>query len=88
MLRNYVRSTSATATSSGSSRRRRPSRKVKLPRVAPRWSGQFEAQVRAATRCDRLPDGDPLIFVILYVTYDFAHAALMMMAVPARSPAA
>ncbi len=48
------------------------------------WTGQFEHQVRAK-RTLRIvfPAVLLLIFVILYLTYhDFAHALLMMMAVP------
>ncbi|MDX9973672.1 MAG: efflux RND transporter permease subunit [FCB group bacterium] len=48
------------------------------------WTGQFEHQVRAK-RTLRIvfPAVLLLIFVILYMTYhDFAHAALMMLAIP------
>jgi Cu(I)/Ag(I) efflux system membrane protein CusA/SilA len=48
------------------------------------WTGQFEHQVRAKkTLRIVFPAVLILIFLILYVTYhDFAHAALMMLAVP------
>ncbi|HEY3319317.1 MAG TPA: efflux RND transporter permease subunit [Planctomycetota bacterium] len=59
--------------------------KVKLPEGAfLEWSGQFEHQVRAKkTLRVVFPAVLLLIFVILYITYnDFAHAVLMMLAVP------
>jgi len=59
--------------------------KVKLPEGAYlEWTGQFEHQVRAKkTLRIVFPAVLLLIFVILYMTYhDFAHALLMMMAVP------
>ncbi|MBM3333145.1 efflux RND transporter permease subunit, partial [Candidatus Sumerlaeota bacterium] len=48
------------------------------------WTGQFEHQVRAKkTLRIVFPAVLALIFLILYMTYnDFAHAALMMLAVP------
>ena len=59
--------------------------KVRLPAGANlEWSGQYEHQVNAK-RTLRIvfPAVLLLIFVILYITYhDFAHAVLMMMAVP------
>ena len=61
------------------------SSKVQLPEgMYFEWTGQFEHQVRAK-RTLRIvfPAVLLLIFVILYMTYhDFAHATLMMMAVP------
>ena len=59
--------------------------KVKLPEgTYLEWTGQFEHQVRAKkTLRIVFPAVLLLIFVILYVTYhDFAHAVLMMLAVP------
>lgn len=59
--------------------------KVKLPEgTYLEWTGQFEHQVRAKkTLRIVFPAVLLLIFVILYLTYhDFAHAVLMMMAVP------
>jgi copper/silver efflux system protein len=59
--------------------------KVKLPQGSfLEWSGQFEHQVRAKkTLRIVFPAVLLLIFIILYMTYhDFAHAVLMMLAVP------
>jgi Cu(I)/Ag(I) efflux system membrane protein CusA/SilA len=59
--------------------------KIKLPVGSHLgWSGQFEHQVRARQSLTIVfPAVLILIFVILYLTYsDFAHALLMMMAVP------
>jgi Cu(I)/Ag(I) efflux system membrane protein CusA/SilA len=59
--------------------------KVKLAEGAYlEWTGQFEHQLRAKkTLRVVFPAVLLLIFAILYITYnDFAHAALMMMAVP------
>ncbi len=59
--------------------------KVKLPEgTYLEWTGQFEHQVRAKkTLRIVFPAVLLLIFVILYFTYhDFAHAVLMMLAVP------
>ncbi|EKD68313.1 MAG: Co/Zn/Cd resistance protein CzcA, partial [uncultured bacterium] len=48
------------------------------------WSGQFEHQVRARKTLQIIfPIVIFLIFIILYMVYsDFAHALLMMLAVP------
>ena len=48
------------------------------------WSGQFEQQVRAKRTLQIVfPAVILLIFLILYITYhDFAHAVLMMTAIP------
>jgi copper/silver efflux system protein len=59
--------------------------RVKIPAgMHLEWSGQFEHQVRARRTIQIVfPMVIVLIFVILYVTYhDFAHACLMMLAVP------
>ncbi|MFA6244393.1 MAG: efflux RND transporter permease subunit, partial [Candidatus Hydrogenedentales bacterium] len=59
--------------------------KVKLPEGSYlEWTGQFEHQVRAKkTLRIVFPAVLLLIFLILYMTYhDFAHAVLMMLAVP------
>ena len=59
--------------------------KVELPAgMHLEWSGQFEHQIRARRTLQVVfPAVVLLIFVILFVTYhDFAHAGLMMLAVP------
>ncbi len=59
--------------------------RVELPQgMHLEWSGEFEHQVRAKRTLQLVfPAVIVLIFVILYVTYhDFAHAVLMMLAVP------
>jgi Cu(I)/Ag(I) efflux system membrane protein CusA/SilA len=87
MLRNYVQLNVRDRDIVGfvEEARRAVDAKVKLPAgVHLEWSGQFEHQVRARdTLIVVFPLVVLLIFVILYVTYhDFAHAGLMMMAVP------
>lgn len=65
--------------------RRTVDAKVSLPPgVHLEWAGQFEHQVRARNTLRIVfPAVLILIFLILYVTYhDFAHAVLMMLAVP------
>jgi Cu(I)/Ag(I) efflux system membrane protein CusA/SilA len=87
MLRNYVQLNVRDRDIVGfvEEARRAVDAKVKLPAgVHLEWSGQFEHQVRARNTLRIVfPAVLLLIFVILYVTYhDFAHAGLMMMAVP------
>jgi Cu(I)/Ag(I) efflux system membrane protein CusA/SilA len=87
MLRNYVQLNVRDRDIVGfvEEARRAVEEKVKLPSgMRLEWSGQFEAQVRARRTLQIVfPMVILLIFVILYVTYhDFAHATLMMMAVP------
>ena len=87
MLRNYVQLNVRDRDIVGfvEEARRAVEEKVKLPSgVHLEWSGQFEHQVRARrTLLVVFPAVILLIFVILYITYhDFAHALLMMLAVP------
>jgi Cu(I)/Ag(I) efflux system membrane protein CusA/SilA len=87
MLRNYVQLNVRDRDIVGfvEEARRAVEEKVKLPAgMHLEWSGQFEHQVRAKRTLQIVfPLVIVLIFVILYVTYhDFAHATLMMLAVP------
>ncbi len=87
MLRNYVQLNVRDRDIVGfvEEAKRAVEERVKLPPgMRLEWSGQFEHEVRAKrTLSIVVPFVIALIFLILYVTYhDFAHACLMMLAVP------
>jgi Cu(I)/Ag(I) efflux system membrane protein CusA/SilA len=87
MLRNYVQLNVRDRDIVGfvEEARRAVDENVKLPAgMHLEWSGQFEHQIRAKHTLQIVfPLVIALIFLILYVTYhDFAHACLMMLAIP------